>query len=140
VIRVAPLRAWHLRGIKLQPSQAHMREWITEDFMTAIEQTTAYTALAGDEPLACAGIAANENIERYAWALLAENAGRAMLRATRACLAVVSHETKPVFTHVRADLPPNVRWLTMLGFAPTGKAERMPDGCDMELWVRASDV
>jgi hypothetical protein len=136
-IRLAPLRAWHLRSMKLQPSQAHMRAWITDEFLDAIEHTLAYTVLDGDEPLASAGIAENEHIKRYAWALLSEGAGKAMVRATRACLGMVSRETETVFTHVRADLPANVRWLTVMGFAPTGKVDRMPDGHDMELWARA---
>ena len=134
---LTPLRGWHLRAIDLQPSQAHMREWITDDFMDAIEHTLAYTAMAGGKVLACAGIAENEHIKRYAWALLSEGARLAMLRATRACLGVLSHEPEPVFTHVRADLRVNVKWLKLLGFAPTGTVDRMPDGHDMELWARA---
>lgn len=133
---LTPLRAWHLKAIRLQPTQAHMREWITDEFCEAIEKTLAYTAMRGGEVLACAGIADNEHIKRYAWALLAENAGAAMLRATRACLGVLSHESGPVQTHCRTDVAANGRWLALLGFKPTGQVDRMPDGRDMELWTR----
>lgn len=138
-IEIVPLLAADLMEIELQANQAHMRQWMGADFAHAVEVAgNCATALLDGRPVACAGIADIEG-RKYAWAFLGHEARPVMLAATRACLAVVSHETSDVFTHCRVGVPANARWLKLLGFGPTGTSDVLPDGMTYELWVRRND-
>jgi hypothetical protein len=135
---IVPFKADHLAALELQPSQAHMAGWLTQELAVTLERvSTAATAMHNGRPVACAGLTDVEG-RRTAWAFLGAMARPVMVEATRACLAMVSRETSDIFTHVRTDLPANTRWLRLLGFATTGRLETMPDGMDYELWVRAN--
>lgn len=138
-VEIVPLLAADLIEIDLQASQAHMRQWMGADFAHAVEVAgNCATAMLDGRPVACAGIADIEG-RRYAWAFLGHCARPVMLAATRACQAVVSREAADVFTHCRADIPANARWLKLLGFGPTGTSDVLPDGMTYELWVRRND-
>lgn len=138
-VEIVPLKRWHLLALDLQPTQAHMRAWITDAFADAMEASRACAAMIGGKPVACAGLTPMPGGYAYAWALLGFDARRAMLAATRACEAVLSRETSEVVTHVRPDLPANRRWLSVLGFAATGKCDVLADGMTYELWARRND-
>jgi len=138
-VALRPLRAADLPALDLQPSQSHMRAWLTQEFCTAVERAgNAQTALYDGRPVACAGLSDVPG-RRYAWAFLGQMARAVMVAATKACDAMLSRETRPIWSHVRADIPANVRWLAILGFEATGSTERLWDGRDYELWVRTND-
>lgn len=130
---------WHLRALDLQPSQAHTRQWVTDDFLTAIEGAGAWTLMRNGKPLAVAGVVSVGKWPRYAWAFLGSDIGTAMTSATRRAEIMLGRETEPVFAHVNAEIEANVRWLTMLGFEPTGDTDALPDGNTYELWKREPD-
>jgi hypothetical protein len=139
LVDIVPLMACDVADIELQASQAHMRPWMTVEFAHGLETAGGgYTALHNGRPVAMAGVCDLDGY-RYAWAFLGQMARPVMLAATRACLEMLTRETDEVRTHVRRDLPANVRWLKMLGFKPTGQIDDMPDGFPCELWVRRND-
>lgn len=137
-VEIVPLQAWHMRALDLQPTQTHMRAWLTDEVTAACAESVSRTAMIAGKPVGCAGVVAIGG-RPYAWALLGEDFQPAMLRATRACEAMLSGQGE-VFTHVRPDIDENIRWLEILGFGPTGTREKLDDGRDYELWVRPADA
>jgi hypothetical protein len=133
--KIVPLESWHLMILRLQPSQAHMQDWITPEFADACEASGASTLLIGEEPRACAGVSMVNGLP-YGWALLSDEIGSHMTKLTRAVEQTLARHGGPIWTHC-ADCEANRRWLALLGFVPTGVTEQLPDGKAHELWRRA---
>ena len=137
MIEIRPFEAADLWKIELQDSQAHLSGYLTQEVAVAIERSgTAMTAVWNGVPVAAAGLWLLDGV-KYAWAYLGKAARAVMVAATRVCAAVLSRETDAVVTHVRRDIATDKRWLRLMGFATTGKVERLPDGFDYEIWVKS---
>ncbi|MDB5472000.1 MAG: hypothetical protein JWR84_3560 [Caulobacter sp.] len=119
---VFPFRAAHLKQLTLQPAQAAWRGRIDGEAGAALEASSlAWTLFAGGRVIGCGGVIDRGGGRGEAWALLAQDAGPAMLAATRAVRRYF--ETAP-FRRIEAvtavDFRPAARWTRLLGFKSEG--------------------
>lgn len=132
-MRVEPFEPAHLHALTLQPHQAH-----TADTLRALAEIVAglgpaWTALEGEEVIACAGIAEGE-----VWTLLGEGAGPHMLAMTRAVrrgLLLAGDQRLVAF--IDPHFAPAARWAKMMGFRFAADSDRPCAGGHMaQLWMR----
>lgn len=132
----------HLRRICLQPHQAILSSEIAkpEYGPALVEAGPCYSAVDGDNVLACAGFYPQWTGRAIVWALLSETAGRHFVRIHRAVLRSFElHPFRRIETAVAAGFPEGDRWATMLGFQREGLMRAyLPDGGDAHLYARVS--
>jgi hypothetical protein len=137
-MRVEPFRAAHLEQLVLQPAQAAWRGRIDGESGAALEASgLAWTLLRDALVVGCGGVIDRGGGRGEAWALLAQDAGSAMLSATRAVRRYF--ETAP-FRRIEAvtavDFAPAARWTRLLGFEREGRMRAFCDnGGDAERWA-----
>jgi hypothetical protein len=137
-VEVLPFRAAHLHTLVLQPSQAAWRGRIGAEALAALEQgASAWTVLRGGRVVGCGGVIDRGSGRGEAWALIAQDAGPAMLAATRIVRRYV--QTAP-FRRIEAatasSFAPAGRWAAMLGFTPEGLMRAFcEDGDDAMRWA-----
>lgn len=137
MIDIRPFEAADLWQIDLQDSQSDMSLRFSAELADAILFSgAAMTAVFHGKPVAIAGLAEIGG-QSYAWAFMGKASRPAMLASTRACMAVLDKRGGDVLAHVRRDVPANAKWMKILGFATTGKAETMPDGRSYDVWIRS---
>jgi hypothetical protein len=126
----------HLRHITPQAAQVSEVNSAT----TAAEYGQAWTALIGGVPIACAGLVEIWQGRAYAWALLAEGAGRYLLPVTR---EIRSRLDASGFARVEmavdAGFIAGCRWAELLGFkleTPEPMRKYLPNGRDAYLYAR----
>jgi hypothetical protein len=135
---VAAFRAADLEQLVLQPAQAAWRGRIDGAAGAALEASgLAWTLRAGGRVVGCGGVIDRGGGRGEAWALLAQDAGAAMLSATRAVRRYF--ETAP-FRRIEAatavDFTPAARWTRLLGFEREGRMRAFCDnGGDAERWA-----
>lgn len=135
---VVPFRAAHLESLTLQPAQAAWRGRIDGEAGAALEAgAMAWTLLCGGRVIGCGGVIDRGGGRGEAWALLAQDAGPAMLAATRAVRRYF--ETAP-FRRIEAvtavDFAPAARWTRLLGFEREGRMRAFCEGGgDAERWA-----
>lgn len=112
-LQVVAFTAAHLEHISPQAAQRSEVNSAT----TAAEYGQAWTALVGGVPIACAGLVEVWHGRAYAWALLAEGAGRYLLPVTR---EIRSRLEVSGFSRVEmavdAGFIAGCRWAELLGF------------------------
>lgn len=123
----------HAALMRLQPMQAAV----------SLDETTlitgpAWTGVADDLPVVCAGFLPIWEGRAMAWALVAADAGRHMAAIHRAALERVRGAG---YRRLEAYVDPRFaaarRWVAMLGFEYEGLLKRFtPTGDDMELYCR----
>ena len=137
-MRVEPFRAAHLEQLTLQPAQAAWRGRIDGETGAALEASgLAWTLMRDERVVGCGGVVDRGGGRGEAWALLAQDAGLAMLAATRAVRRYF--ETAP-FRRIEAvtatDFTPAARWARLLGFELEGRMRAFCDnGGDAERWA-----
>lgn len=140
VVRFAPQ---HIRRLSLQPAQHYLRaEILRPGYAEFIAQAgEAFTALDGDDVIACAGVAVQWEGRALAWALVGDIAGRQMLPLTRAIAGFLSQTPhRRIETAVDVDFAPGHRWARMLGFVCEGRMRAyLPTGADCDLYARVRD-
>lgn len=103
----------------------------------------AWTALDGEEPIACAGVVEVWQGRAYAWALLSEHAGRHMLALTREIRSRLSRlPFRRVEMAVDAGFDAGARWALMLGFrleTPEPMRGYLPHGRSAFLFARVTE-
>jgi hypothetical protein len=129
-MKVEPFRAAHLAELTLQPAQAAWRGRIGGEAGAALEASgLAWTLLSEDRVVGCGGVIDRGGGRGEAWALLAQDAGPAMLAATRAVRRYF--DTAP-FRRIEAvtavDFPPAGRWTRLLGFSREGRMRAFCEG------------
>jgi len=121
---IVPFKLEHLKNIKLQSAQAGILDNI-EPYGAYVEASDfGFTAMDGDEVVACAGIIKMWEGRGHAWALLSDNIGGRFVqlhRAVKRALAMSGY--KRIEMVVDADFAEGLKWAHMLGF----KCET-PDG------------
>lgn len=137
-MRVEPFRAEHLEQLILQPAQAAWRGRFDGETGAALEASRlAWSLLWRDRIIGCGGVVDRGGGRGEAWALLAQDAGLAMLTATRAVRRYF--ETAPfrrIEAATAADFAPAARWTRLLGFECEGRMRAFcDDGGDAERWA-----
>lgn len=135
---VVPFSRGHLERIRLQPAQEHVRAY----FKDVDRFGTAYTALEGDEVLACAGLLPAGTHRAVVWALLGDIGPARFHRVHREVQRFLNRQPyRRVEALVDCGFDEAHRWVRLLGF--DCEAERMkayaPDGRDVALYARVRD-
>jgi hypothetical protein len=138
-MKVVPYQAEHLQKLRLQSAQLCNLNWMPIDQAVQLENVTAFTALDGDEVLACAGVLELWSGRGAAWAFLAEDLGTRMVavhRAVRRYFGLL--DFRRIEAEVAVDFPQGHRWMRLLGFELESPRMRgyFPDGSDAALYVR----
>ena len=125
---IEPFRAADLNELVLQPAQRAWQDRITPEEVRHLEVCGHAWTLRKGRVIGCGGVLDRGGGRGEAWALVAQDAGRDMLLATRAVRRYF--ETAP-FRRIEAvaaeHFAPGQRWLELLGFISEG---RMMAFCD----------
>lgn len=132
-IVIVPFCVDHLRAIKLQAAQAGVLSSIGDTEAAYIEASEyAFTALDGDEVVACAGILKLWEGRGHAWALLSGSIGSRFVRVHRAVMrAIKLSGYRRIEMDVDAAHAEAIKWAGMLGFyneTPDGMRGYTTDG------------
>ncbi len=133
-----PFQASHLEALTLQPAQAAWRGRIDGEAGAALEASgLAWTLMADKAVVGCGGVIDRGGGRAEAWALIAQDAGPAMLAATRAVRRYF--ETAP-YRRIEAvtacGFRPAARWTRLLGFGCEGRMSAFcDDGGDAMRWA-----
>lgn len=136
---VVPFRAEHFWAMDVQPSQAYVRDYVTPDQITALEQQNSFTAMDGDKPLMCFGWVPLYATRASLWALISASAGPHFVGLTRIGKNLANSLTfKRLEFEVDCEFEQGHRWAKMLGFKL--EAERLRgfrmDGGDSAVYAR----
>jgi hypothetical protein len=139
-MRMEKYKAEHLELLDVQEGQKYLKKYLSDDMRKSLEGEYSYTALDGDEVLACAGLLEQWDNRGVVWAYLSSTiGGRRMVPLTRMVARFL--DAAPfdrIEATVDADFPQGHRWVKMLGFeleAPRMRKYR-PDGGDSALYAR----
>ncbi len=120
MIRIERFRAAHLAILQLQDAQSYFHDQIrSADYAASLERAgQAYTALDGDQVVACAGVTEIWPGRAVVWSLIGKQAGRHMVALHRVVMGFLS-----TLAYGRLELwvddgfAAGLRWAKMLGFA-----------------------
>jgi hypothetical protein len=135
---IVPYEPWHLREIALQPHQEHLGAFLAQaDFAKRLLISgPCWTALVHGQPIACAGFQEQWVGRSSCWAILSDEAGRHMLRLTRAVeKAIWDHPAERIETTVVEGFHAGFRWAKALGFSDEGIRRRYHYGQDHRAFV-----
>ena len=136
---VVPFEREHLERMVIQQRQQGLEHLMTDEIYDVLMRSPAYTALDGDEVLACSGVVEVAPGRYGAWAYISENVGSRMLFVTRAIRrGLISTQYRRVEMDVDCDFPQAHRWAKMLGFELECERRKSftPDGRDCALYAR----
>lgn len=138
---IVPFQVEHLKRINLQSSQmdAFTRLGDAEEAYLNASQY-AFTALDGDEVVACAGIVDIWQGRGQAWALMSNSIGVRFVKVHRAVKRALDlYEHRRVEMIVDADFAEGLKWAELLGFkceTPDGMPGYYNDGRLYKLFAR----
>jgi hypothetical protein len=139
MITVVAFKPAHLDQLVLQEAQEYFgAEIAREGYADILRGGPAFTALAGDEVVACSGCLEIWDNRAAAWALVGKNAGRNMVSIHRAVSGfLLAAPWRRVEAAVDVGFEAGMRWIEMLGFQREAvmRAYR-PDGGDSYLFAR----
>lgn len=128
----------HLMSMVLQDKQAD--SVFTPSILDALENSgEAYTALEGEEVLACAGVIVVSPGRAIAWSYLSQDVGRRMVGVIRGIKRFLDlSNIRRIEMDVDCDFPQAHRMARMLGFEMEAERRRCfsPDGRDFALYAR----
>ena len=138
-MNVIPFRAEHFWAIDVQPAQAYVRNYVTENAIKALETQNAFTCVEGDKLLACFGWVPLYPTRASLWAIISESAGPHFVGVTRIAKRLVDGLAfRRLEMEVDCEFEQGHRWAKMLGF--TLEAERLRgfrmDGGDSAIYAR----
>lgn len=137
---IEPFRADHLDELILQPHQRAWQGKISRDQLMALEKIGGAFTLRTDRIIGCGGVIPDgeDSGRGVAWALLAQDAGPAMLRATKAVRRYL--ELSPyrrIVAYTAKNFTPGRRWAVQCGFRFEAELEGYcHDGSPGEQWAR----
>lgn len=137
-MKVISYRPDHLRRLALQERQADLARFIGRtDYAEKVgEAGPAWSAMVGEEPIACAGFHLPWEGRAVAWAVLSQSAGRHMLELTRGVKRALENcPAERIEAQVLASFGPGLRWAAALGFRPEGLLRRFCRGEDYQAFV-----
>jgi hypothetical protein len=122
----------------VQQRQQGLEHLLTDDVYSLLASSHAYTALDGDEILACAGVIEVAPGRAAAWAYISQDVGRRMRGVTRAVKGFLQmSQFRRIEMDVDCEFPQAHRWARMLGFEMECERRRSftPDGRDCALYA-----
>lgn len=142
MIQIVPFRREHIRNIALQPMQVDMAPIMSEpSYAEALEQHEhSWSAVDGDEVLACGGVIEEWHGVARGWMLISGNLGIRFLAVHRAVLGFVKNAPyHRIEMSVAKGFDEGCRWAKMLGFEYEGLARGYtPDGHDCHKYARVT--
>lgn len=141
-MKIVPFCAEHLRKLQVQDAQLRSVSWMPADQAETIQNlpaVKAFTALDGEEVLACAGVLELWEGRATAWAFLSKNVGRRFATIHRAVKRYLDMtDYRRIEAEVEFEFKEGHRWMALLGFKR--ETERMvayfPDGSDASMYVK----
>lgn len=132
-MKVIPFKAEHLGLIKPQEKQSGILNQVTPAHGLFIETCeVAFTAVDGDEIIACAGIIPLWPGRGHAWAVMSNNIGNRFIRVHRAVKRAIELSSfRRIEMCVDSEFLEAVEWAHMLGFVdetPNGMPGYTDDG------------
>ena len=137
-MEVIPFKQEHLKKIIVQQNQVEQMHLLTEDVCKMLELGSAYTAMDGEEVLACAGVIEITKGRAAAWSYLSQNIGSRLIYVTRAVKRFLhAAQFRRIEMDVDCDFKQAHRWANMLGFELECERRRSftPDGRDCALYA-----
>lgn len=136
---VVPFKREHIANMVIQQRQEGMEGLLTDGILKTLESGQAFTALDGDEVLACSGVIEVTEGRAIAWAYLSRDVGKRMVYVTRKVrdyLDIAPY--RRIEMDVDCDFKQAHRWAKMLGFEMEAERRRAftPDGRDCALYAR----
>ncbi len=135
---VVPFEREHLHRMVIQQKQQGLEHLVTPDVCGVLEGGQSYTALDGDEVVACAGVVEITQGRAVAWAYISQDVGRRMRFVTRAVKNFLDlTQFRRIEMDVDCEFPQAHRWAKMLGFEMECERRRSftPDGRDCALYA-----
>ena len=138
-MNVIPFRAEHFWNIDVQPSQAYVRQYVTEDGIKQLETQNSFTCVEGEKLLACFGWVPLYPTRASIWAFISATSGPYFVGMTRIAKRLVDGLAfRRLEMEVDYDFEQGHRWARLLGF--TLEAERLRgfrmDGGDSAVYAR----
>jgi hypothetical protein len=130
---IVPFHPDHLAALKIQTKQSGALDGLTSDQADMMAGCDiAWSAIDGEEVVACAGIMHMWEGRGHAWALLSGNIGRRMVIVHRAVMrAIKISGYRRIEMDVDGDFQEAKDWARLLGFVdetPNGMPGYSPDG------------
>lgn len=138
-MRIVPFEPVHLRALVLQDAQSWMGPMLRADYGEALKRGgPCFTALDGDEVLACSGVLRMWENRDQAWALMAANSGRHFVGIYRGIKRFLDlHDARRVEATVDSNFDEGHRLMRLLGFEREGRMRAyLMDGRDCDLYAR----
>lgn len=139
-MNIVRMRAEHVPAVQLQEAQAFAIPMITAEHAQQLANAdgVAWTALDGDDVIACAGIVQVHEQRGIAWAMFSDRALRQFKlihRVARAVLERSQWRRIEMTVDVRHDAA--IQWAERLGFEREGVMRAVtPDGRDCFLYAK----
>lgn len=136
---VVPYKKEHMAALKLQSAQLCNLDWMPEHQAELLESFQSFSALDGEEILACAGCLEIWPGRFQIWAFMAENIGRRFISVHRYVTRYLELlEYRRLEAEVATDFEQGHRWVKLLGLDVESPRMRkyFPDGSDATLYVR----
>jgi RimJ/RimL family protein N-acetyltransferase len=139
-MNIVRMRAEHVPAVQLQEAQAFAIPMITAEHAQQLANAdgVAWTALDGDDVIACAGIVQVHEQRGIAWAMFSDRALRQFKlihRVARAVLQRSQWRRIEMTVDVRHDAA--IQWAERLGFEREGVMRAVtPDGRDCFLYAK----
>lgn len=138
-MRIVPFEPVHLRTLVLQDAQSWMGPMLKADYGESLKRSgPCFTALDGDEVVACAGVVNMWENRDQAWALLSSNSGRHFVGIYRGIRRFLDmHDARRIEATVDSEFMAGHRLMQMLGFEREGRMRAyLMDGRDCDLYAR----
>lgn len=138
-MEIVPFEPEHLRTLVLQEAQAWMGPMLKADYGLELKRGgPAFTALDGDQVIACAGVLRMWENRDQAWALLSADSGRRFVGIYRGIRRFLDmHDTRRVEATVDSEFAAGHRLMYLLGFQHEGRMRAyLMDGRDCDLYAR----
>lgn len=136
---VAPFERSHLENMVVQTQQQGLEHLLTDDIYATLANNPSYSALDGDEVVACAGTIEVAPGRALAWAYISQNAGTRMVRVTKSVKRFLDMAPyRRIEMDVDCDFVQAHRWARLLGFKLEclRRVKFTPDGRDCALYAR----
>lgn len=136
---VLPFEKEHLQRMVIQQRQQGLEHLLTKEVYEVLVHSPAYTALDGDEVLACAGVIEVAPGRACAWAYISSDVGSRMKFVTKAVRRFLdAAQFRRIEMDVDCDFPQAHRWARLLGFDLECERRKSftPDGRDCALYAR----
>lgn len=140
-MRLVPYEPWHARLIELQPAQAYMREFMTEeDIQQRALCEQVYTVMDGTDILCCSGIYHFWPGRGMIWSMISHKVdAKKLVGLHKLVMHQLEFGPNPARLEmiVDSDFRAGHRWAMMLGFEHEAHMKGWgPDGRDTDQYVR----